>query len=182
MLWLNQQGRLLLKCKLFIEPINKIYYEVVIMITKLSKINFIRITLNVIISFAFSCGSLAIGCPPDYPVHCRHFLIEGDWCCVKTGISDCTFLIDAGLCVEDQSSPGCSAEAIYDEYSKEAALLRYFRDNVLSQTPEGREIIKLYYQWSPVIVEAMKEDEEFKEQVKEMIDGVLLLIRTEIEE
>jgi len=43
--------------------------------------------------------------------------------------------------------------------------------------PVGQEIIKLYYQWSPVIVRAMEEDEEFKAEVKEMIDGVLPLIR-----
>ena len=60
-------------------------------------------------------------------------------------------------------------------------LLRYFPDNVLSQTPEGREFIRLYYQWSPVIVEAIEEDEEFREEVKKMIDGILCLIRGEVE-
>ena len=48
-------------------------------------------------------------------------------------------------------------------------------NNVLSQTPEGRELITLYYQWSPVIIKAMEEDEEFKEKVKELIDGILQL-------
>jgi len=71
----------------------------------------------------------------------------------------------------------CPTESLYGEHSEEAELLRYLRDNVLSQTPEGQEIIKLYYQWSHVIVKAMEEDEEFKAQVKEMIDGVLPLIR-----
>jgi hypothetical protein len=47
---------------------------------------------------------------------------------------------------------------------------------VLSETPEGREIIRLYYQWSPVVVNAMKEDKVFEEEVRAMIDGVLLLI------
>jgi len=56
-----------------------------------------------------------------------------------------------------------------------------FRDNVLSQTPEGQEIIRLYYEWSPVIFKMMEEDEEFREEMKEMIDGILLLIREEIE-
>ena len=70
----------------------------------------------------------------------------------------------------------CSAEKIYGEHSEEAALLRYLRDSVLSQTPAGREIVILYYQWSPAIVKAMEEDEEFKEDVKEMMDGVLGLI------
>ena len=38
----------------------------------------------------------------------------------------------------------------------------------------------IYYQWSPVIVKAMEEDEEFREEVKEMIDGILSLIREEV--
>jgi len=36
-------------------------------------------------------------------------------------------------------------------------------------------------QWSPAIVKAMEEDEEFKSQVKEIIDGILPLIRGEVE-
>jgi hypothetical protein len=73
--------------------------------------------------------------------------------------------------------PGlCSAEQIYGEHSEETALLRYFRDNVLTQTPEGQEIIKLYYQWNPVAVKAMESDDEFREEVREMLDGVLELI------
>jgi len=75
----------------------------------------------------------------------------------------------------------CPIFCIYDEYSEETELLRYIRDNVLSKTPEGQEIIRLYYQWSPVIVKAMEEDEEFKEKVKKMIDGILPLIRGEVE-
>jgi len=59
--------------------------------------------------------------------------------------------------------------------------LRKFRDNVLSNSPEGQELIKLYYEWSPVIVKAMEEDEEFKEDMKEIIDGVLMLITEEAE-
>ena len=66
------------------------------------------------------------------------------------------------------------------EDSEEVMLLRGFRNNVLSKTPEGQELIRLYYQWSPTIVRAMKEDDEFKEEVKDMIDGILLLIREEI--
>ena len=76
---------------------------------------------------------------------------------------------------------GCPVGKIYGEYSKETELLRYFRDNVLSKTSEGQELIKLYYQWSPAIVRAMEEDEKYMEDVKEMLDGVLSLIRTETE-
>ena len=51
-----------------------------------------------------------------------------------------------------------------------------FRENTLAKSPEGQEIIKLYYEWSPAIVKAMEEDEGLKEEVKEMIDGVLELM------
>jgi len=44
---------------------------------------------------------------------------------------------------------------------------------------EGQEIIRLYYQLSPTIVKAMEEDEGFKEEAKEMIDGVLEMIGEE---
>jgi hypothetical protein len=70
----------------------------------------------------------------------------------------------------------CPSQVIYGGYSRETELLRYFRDDVLSQTPEGQEIIRLYYQWSPAIVKAMEADDDFKAEVKEMIDGVLGLI------
>ena len=71
----------------------------------------------------------------------------------------------------------CPSELIYGEDSEEAALLRYVRDNVLHQTPAGQEMIRLYYEWSPAIVGAMEQDEDFKREVKAMIDGVLQLIR-----
>ena len=45
----------------------------------------------------------------------------------------------------------------------------------------GQEIIRLYYKWSPAIVRAMEEDEKYKEDVKEMLDGVLELIKIEAE-
>lgn len=48
---------------------------------------------------------------------------------------------------------------------------------MLSKTPVGQEIIRLYYAWGSTIIKAMEEDEEFKEDVKEMVDGVLELIR-----
>ena len=77
--------------------------------------------------------------------------------------------------------PPCPTETLYGEYSQQTELLRYLRDNVLSTTPEGQELIKLYYELSTSIVKAMEEDEEFKEQIKEMIDGVVELIK-EIEQ
>ena len=74
----------------------------------------------------------------------------------------------------------CPIALIYGKSSEETELLRDFRDNILQQTPDGREIIRLYYQWSPSIVKAM-EEEEFRKEVKGMIDGVLGLITEEAE-
>ena len=82
------------------------------------------------------------------------------------------------FCDEDCNGPECN----YDNgdcdicLTEQTDLLRHFRDNLLSQIPEGQEIIKLYYQSSPVIFRAMEADEEFKEEVKEVIDWVLVLI------
>jgi hypothetical protein len=59
--------------------------------------------------------------------------------------------------------------------------LRRFRDEVLSKTPVGREYIRLYYQWSPVIVQAMEEDEEFKQEVKELIEQLLPMIEAMVQ-
>jgi len=75
----------------------------------------------------------------------------------------------------------CPARQIYGDNSEKTQLLRYVRDNLLNTTTEGRELIKLYYQWGPAIVKAMEEDEEFKEEVKEIIDGVLSMIRGVVE-
>ena len=73
----------------------------------------------------------------------------------------------------------CPVTAIYDEHSEQTALLRSIRDNVLSRTHEGRELIRLYYQWSPFIVKAMEADEDFKADVRALVDGVLGMIEGE---
>jgi hypothetical protein len=70
----------------------------------------------------------------------------------------------------------CPVIAIYGNHSEEARLLRNLRDRVVQQTAEGQQLIKLYYLWSPAIVKAMEEHEGFKEEVKELIDGVLPMI------
>lgn len=75
----------------------------------------------------------------------------------------------------------CCIELTYGEDSEETKILRHIRDNVLRHTPEGQEIIRLYYQWSPAIVKAMEEDYELKEEVKELIDGILPLISSQVE-
>jgi hypothetical protein len=89
-----------------------------------------------------------------------------DYCSVKTTTVPSSTTTTAA---------SCPAEGLYGKSSEKTEFLRYFRDNILSQSPEGREIIKLYYQWSPLIVKAMEEDEAFRGEVKELVDGVLLI-------
>ncbi len=87
-------------------------------------------------------------------------------------------LINDELNIDFMSSvaPLCPTEVIYGEDSEEVKLLRVLRDEVLSKTPEGREVIKQYYNFSPLLVEAMKGDEEFKNEVEDIIDEVLTQI------
>ena len=72
---------------------------------------------------------------------------------------------------------GCPATFALERDSNDLNTLRKFRDEVLSKTSAGQEIIRLYYELSPVIVKAMAEDEAFKEEVKGIIEGVLPIIR-----
>jgi len=72
---------------------------------------------------------------------------------------------------------GCPATFALGGDSNDLNTLRKFRDEVLSKTSAGQEIIRLYYELSPVIVKAMAEDEAFKEEVKGIIEGVLPIIR-----
>jgi len=57
----------------------------------------------------------------------------------------------------DSGTSPCTIEAIYGENEKNTKTIRNFRDDILRQIPEGQEIIRLYYQWSPVVVKAMEE-------------------------
>jgi ABC-type amino acid transport substrate-binding protein len=75
----------------------------------------------------------------------------------------------------------CVSEEIYGDHSDETELLRKFRDEVLSTTPAGQEIINLYYQLSPSIIIAMRGNKVFKKQMKGIIDGILPMIGQEIE-
>lgn len=58
---------------------------------------------------------------------------------------------------------------------EEKELLRNFRDKLLHKTLEGQEIIRLYYEGSSVVVRAMGEEEEFKEEVMALISKGLSL-------
>jgi hypothetical protein len=79
--------------------------------------------------------------------------------------------------IQLEESSSCPVTEIYGADSNETNLLRAFRDKVLKNDPAGRELINLYYAYSPLVVEMMKND-EFKEEVKENIDLMLRLLVT----
>ncbi len=108
-------------------------------------------------------GSLQVKCPGmGFPeITFKDFVLE------RGGISTTT--------TTTGSSP-CPVKSIYGEHAVETEFLRGLRDGVLSKTPEGREIIKLYYELSPALVKMMEEDKEFKEEVKSFIDEILTFV------
>jgi len=73
-----------------------------------------------------------------------------------------------------ESAPApCPAEAIYGKNSGEVLLLREFRDSVLRKTVEGRKVISLYYAAGQVLVNMLAQDEELKDRLRAVINGVL---------
>ena len=75
----------------------------------------------------------------------------------------------------------CAAEAIYGEHTEETELLRKYRDNVLSKTPEGQEIIETYYKFSPAATMLLKQRPLLKDRIKALLDGILPGIRKKVE-
>jgi len=71
----------------------------------------------------------------------------------------------------------CLVESLYGRHSQETKLLRELRDTVLEKTLEGQELIRLYYEWNSVMVKALEKDEGFRDEIKEIIDSVLPLVR-----
>jgi hypothetical protein len=70
----------------------------------------------------------------------------------------------------------CFLEWLLGEDAEAIDYLRNVRDNLLKNSPEGREIIRLYYQWSPFLLQAAGVDEELKKDMKAVIDGFLQLM------
>ena len=62
----------------------------------------------------------------------------------------------------------CPSEHLYGDDSEEVYLLRKFRDNVLSSTPEGKQLIDCTTSGSPLVLKAMVEDEELKSEIRKI--------------
>lgn len=72
----------------------------------------------------------------------------------------------------------CPLSLLAEGDDEEITLLRNFRDKILRKTPQGQELIKLYYQWSPAIVKAIQEDKELKNSLRNTVDDILFLIKS----
>ena len=124
---------------------------------------------SIFIVFFFAAITLAEDCPSGYPYDCGD-----EWCCGFKALCYLPSDIKEEICYEKEIE--CPIEDLYGESSSEVVMLRYYRDTVLKQTPAGREIIRLYYTWSPSILMAMAADDNFKQEVKETIDSFVEII------
>ncbi len=77
--------------------------------------------------------------------------------------------------------PLCLAEEIYGEDAEETALLRLVRDELLSTTPEGQELIRLYYQWNALLARVPGDNAAIREEIKELIDEILPVFEEMVE-
>jgi hypothetical protein len=76
---------------------------------------------------------------------------------------------------------GCPATQLYGENAEEVQLLRKFRDDVVSTTPEGAYLVTLYYQWGPMLSAAMEKNKAFKAEMKKLVDTFLPVIQAVID-
>lgn len=74
----------------------------------------------------------------------------------------------------------CILDIFFGPDNPKLYILKAFRDEVLSKTPEGRELIELYYAWSPFLIEATQQDEQLKKEIKEMIEMIFPVMREEV--
>jgi hypothetical protein len=61
-------------------------------------------------------------------------------------------------------------------------LLRNYRDIALSKTPDGQEIIKNYYKFSPTVTNLLEQRPFLKNRTKMVLDSMLPSIRMKVEE
>ena len=76
---------------------------------------------------------------------------------------------------DDEPIP-CPLSLIYGDDSLQTRALRNFRDTVLRRTPEGRELIRLYYQWGPLVSRVMEADDQVRENVAQLADAAVKMI------
>jgi hypothetical protein len=156
---------------------------------KLQKYVLIGLALISTSILAFPTASIACWATGTYKVECCFLCCETVDDCTnyladpEGGAYNCRFnwycVFNPQYCEEvvcDNPNAECPLINALNNDEKKIDTLRRFRDEVLSKTPVGQEYIRLYYEWSPVIVQAMEEDEEFKQEVRELIEQLLPMI------
>jgi hypothetical protein len=71
----------------------------------------------------------------------------------------------------------CLVESLYGEDSENTEVLRKFRDTVLQKTTAGKGLIELYYTLSPLSVDLLHNDEDLRNQVKQLLDSSMPMIK-----
>jgi len=69
--------------------------------------------------------------------------------------------------------PRCPVVILYGDQVRETNNLRVFRDATLNRTPEGRQLVDLYYRLSPMLIQALEHDEEFKNELRVLLDSLI---------
>ena len=98
-------------------------------------------------AYEFSDGKLYFGVKYRNDVYDENYTR-----CVRTADSSGTTTTTTPTTTSSTSGTTCPTEEIYGSAAPETQLIRNFRDTVLSATPEGQQLIKLYYIWSPFLV------------------------------
>ncbi len=75
-----------------------------------------------------------------------------------------------------RSTDPCPASLLLGSESPKLAMLRQFRDGVLSKTSGGRALIRLYYHVGPMLIQAMEKNEKLKNYMQKMLDGALIVL------
>jgi len=124
------------------------------------------------------------GCPEvntDLSLFCSLNAITAPDDCELVIAKD-AFTISQSPVTTTTTTQPCAAEAIYGEKSEQTELLREYRDNILSKTTEGQELIKTYYKFSPTITKLLEQRPLLKNRAKAFIDSMLPGIRRKVEE
>ena len=74
------------------------------------------------------------------------------------------------------ANPPCLTELLFGEESEEVTLLRHIRDTILSSTPEGKELIKLYYTWNGVLIKALEDDPGLEDTLKTVFNQTVEVV------
>ena len=68
-----------------------------------------------------------------------------------------------------------------EKMQKKPHCLRLVRDELLSTTPEGQELIRLYYQWNALLARVPGDNAAIREDIKELIDAILPVFEEMVE-